>query len=193
MMVECEGSDAVVMLGYHAKAGTERATMDHTYSGTAVRAVYVNGIEVSEFLLNAFVAGHYGIPVVLLAGDSSLAREVEEFAPWVEFVALKESYSRYSAKSPSLKKIARELERAIEVAHSKLQSGEAKPIEIDKPIELKIVLTNSAYADVAELVPGVEREGGLSVAYRARDMLEAYRVLELIALASAGVREVVKR
>jgi len=38
-----------------------------------------------------------------------------------------------------------------------------------------------------------EREGGLAVSYEARDMAETYRVLELMVLACAGVREILRR
>jgi len=193
MMTAVEGSDAVLMLGYHAKAGTKRASMDHTYSGAAIGAVYVNGIEVSEFLLNALLAGHYGVPVVLLAGDRALAEDVEKYAPWVEFVALKESYSRYSAKSPGLERILEDLRGAVARACRKLERGEARPLEAGNPVEIKVVFVNSAYADAAELLPGAEREGGLAVSYEARDMAEAYRVLELMVLACAGVREILRR
>lgn len=193
MMTAVEGSDAVFMLGYHARAGTERASMDHTYSGAVISAVYVNGVEVSEFLLNAFLAGHYGVPVVLLAGDKALVGEVEKYAPWVEFVALKESYSRYSAKSLSLERVLKDLKSAVARACRKLERGEARPLEAGSPVELRIAFLSSAYADAAELLPGAEREGGLAVSYEARDMAEAYRVLELVVLACAGVREVLRR
>ena len=42
---------------YHAKAGTGKATFDHTYSGATVDGFEINGVEVSETLLNAYLLG----------------------------------------------------------------------------------------------------------------------------------------
>jgi hypothetical protein len=42
------------------------------------------------------------------------------------------------------------------------------------------------FVDVAELLPLVKRTGGLTVEYVAGSMVEAYKVFELLALASSG-------
>jgi D-amino peptidase len=67
-------SDAALFVGYHARAGTPRAILDHTYSGT-VAAVRVNGTEVGETGINAYLAGHHGVPVVLVTGDRAVTRK----------------------------------------------------------------------------------------------------------------------
>src|SRR5256885_11739671 len=68
MMQELDASyDAALFVGYHARAGTPRAILDHTYSGT-IAAVRVNGIEVGETGVNAYLGGAHGVPVVLVTG-----------------------------------------------------------------------------------------------------------------------------
>jgi D-amino peptidase len=47
MVAFAKGSDAAIFLGYHAKAGTDRATFDHTYSGASIDSLEINGVEVS--------------------------------------------------------------------------------------------------------------------------------------------------
>ncbi len=70
-----EGIDATfaacIFVGYHAKAGTAAAILDHTISGSVVRAIRVNRIEMPELGLNAAIAGYYGVPVVLISGDAA--------------------------------------------------------------------------------------------------------------------------
>jgi len=80
--------DAALFVGYHAKAGTPRAILDHTYSGT-IAAVRVNGIEVGETGINAYLAGHYGVPVVLVTGDWAVTAEAKGLSPNVHTVAVK--------------------------------------------------------------------------------------------------------
>ena len=191
MIVDVEGSDAVLFLGYHAKAKTLRATFDHTYSGSLVRSVKINGIEVSEYLLNAYYAGHFGVPVILVAGDAKLLEDVEKFTPWAEKVVFKKAFSRYSAKSPSLKSLKKELEDSIKNAVSKLKRGEVKALKADAPVTIEVSFVSSGYADVTSLLPGSERLDGVTVKYTAKDIIEAYKVLELWVFAGAGVKSIV--
>lgn len=62
--------DAVVFIGYHAQGSSIDAVLGHTYSG-ALKRVTLNGREVGEYGLNAAVAGHFGVPVVFIAGDKA--------------------------------------------------------------------------------------------------------------------------
>ena len=189
-MVACvEEADAVLFLGYHAKFGTERATFDHTYSGRVYRSVHVNGVEASEFLLNAYVAGHYGKPVILVAGDERLLEEdVAAHAPWAVRVPLKRGLSRLAARSFSLERTRRMLREGVSEAVRRFAAGEARPLRVGAPVELRATFNSTAYADVASLAPGVRRVGPLTVEYSARDIVEAYKLLELWALAAVALR-----
>ena len=89
-----------MFLGYHAKFGTAKSTFDHTYSGRSFRRLEINGVEVSEFLLNAYAAGDLNVPVIFVAGEAQLLEDdVKRYTPWAETVALKHSLSRVSAIS----------------------------------------------------------------------------------------------
>lgn len=73
-MVEGLGADvaAVLFVGYHARAGAGPAVLAHTISD-AVLSMRLNGREMGEIGLNAVLAGHFDIPVVLLSGDEAAA------------------------------------------------------------------------------------------------------------------------
>jgi D-amino peptidase len=64
MVSGVEGCDVAVFLGYHSKFGTAKSSFDHTYSGASINKVEVNKVAVSEFLLNAYAAGDFDVPVV---------------------------------------------------------------------------------------------------------------------------------
>jgi len=192
MVAGIEGCDAAIFLGYHAKFGTAKSTFDHTYSGGSIRKVEVNDVEVSEFLLNAYVAGELGVPPIMVAGEAQLLKDdVEKWTPWVETVALKNSLSRVAAKSPSMVKIEKELKEAAKRAVAKLKAKKAKPLVTKKPVDMRVTFLVSHFADVAELLPTAKRVDGLTVEYTAKDMTEAYKTFELLVLAASGVSSLI--
>ena len=185
MITGGEKVDAVVFLGYHSKAGTPRSNFDHTYSSATIDSVEINGIPASEFLLNAYVAGHFNKPVILVAGDQALLEDdVAKYAPWSVRVVLKESHSRFACTSPSLEKIRKELEKAVAEASEKFKKGEMKALKAAYPVEVKIRFLGTEMADIAELLPIIERIDGKTVKYTAKDIVEAYKILELLVAAA---------
>ncbi|MEM4480331.1 MAG: M55 family metallopeptidase [Candidatus Bathyarchaeia archaeon] len=188
MVAGVEGCSAALFLGYHAKFGTAKSTFDHTYSGGSIRKVEVNDVEVSEFLLNAYVAGELGVPAIMVAGEAQLLRDdVEKWTPWAEAVALKDSLSRVSARSPSITKIEKELREAVRRASLKLKDGKARPLIAGKPVDMRVTFLTSHFADVAELLPIVRRVDALTVEYTTQNIIEAYKTFELLVLAASGV------
>ncbi|NJE47787.1 peptide transporter [Thermococcus sp. GR7] len=194
MVAFAKGSDAALFLGYHAKAGTSYATFDHTYSGASIDRLEINGVEVSEFLLNAYLLGSWNVPVILVGGDRRLIEEdVKRFTPWVEGVAFKESPSRYAAKSPSMVRLRGELQEGIARAVERLKNGEAKPLKTEEPVNVRVRFLRSDMADTAELLPFIKRLDGKTVEFEAKTVEEAYKVFELLTLAAAGVNAIVTR
>ena len=188
MVSGVEGCDAALFLGYHAKFGTAKSSFDHTYSGAAINKLEINGVAVSEFLLNSYAAGELKVPVALVAGEAQLLLDdVKKFAPWVETVPLKRSLGRVSAESPSMVVIERNLRKSVKKAVSNFRKGLAKPLKTRKPVKVKLTFLVSQFADTAELLPSVRRVDGLTVEYDARDVLEAYKTFELLVLAASGV------
>ena len=194
MVAGARDSKLALFVGYHAKAGTGRATFDHTYSSSSIESLRINGVEVSETLLNAYLLGEWNVPVGLVAGDKALIEsDVRKYLPWAVGVPLKESFGRYSAISPSLEELKEELRRGTEEAVRRLEDGKLKPVETEKPVEVELRFLNSAFAEVSELLPAVERLDGRTVRFRAESVEEAYRIVELLVFASVGVNAVVNR
>ena len=194
MLTGIEGCDVATFLGYHAKFGTARSTFDHTYSGRTVNELKVNGIAVSEFLLNAYTAGELNIPVILVAGEKQLLKDdVKKYTPWAETIALKDSFSRVSAKSYSMIKIEKELEQSLKRAIVNFRRNKTKPLTTQKPVKISIAFMASHFADVAELSPIINRIDGLHVEYTAVDMIEAYKLFEQLILAASGVSALLEK
>jgi len=188
MVSGVDGCDAAIFLGYHAKFGTAKSSFDHTYSGGSINKLEVNGVVVSEFLLNAYAAGDFNVPVIMVAGETQLLKDdVKKYGSWVETVALKHSLSRVSARSSSMVKIEKELKKAVSKAVANFKQNKAKPLVAEKPVKTRVTFLVSHFADVAELLPTVKRIDGLSVEYKAKDMVEAYKMFELLVLAASGI------
>ncbi len=188
MIAGAEGSDVALMMGYHAGFGTRRAVFDHTFSGAVIRGLEFNGLRFSEYLVNSSALGYLGIPVIFLAGDENLRTEVERYTPWVVFTPMKESLSRYSAKSPALSKVLRDLESGIKEGLRRYSEGLTRPLTIETPVTVRVSFHESGFADIAELLPIVRRVDGVTVEYRAQNPLEAYKILEVLIMASHGIR-----
>jgi len=188
MVAGVEGCDAALFLGYHAKFGTAKSTFDHTYSGGTINKVEINGVTASEFLLNAYVAGEFQVPVIAVAGEAQLIKDdVKRHAPWIETVELKQSLSRLSAKSPSMTTIEKELRGAVKNAVDKFRHGKAQTLVVRAPVKTRVTFLTSLYADGAELLPIVKRLDALRVEYTSGSMIEAYKTFEFLAIASMGL------
>jgi len=194
MISGAQDCNIALFLGYHAKFGTAKSTFDHTFSGGSINKVEVNGLTVSEFLLNAYVLGEFSIPVVLVAGDAQLIKDdVSQYAPWAETVVLKRSLGRLSARSESFTRIEKDLRKATRKAITQRKRRSVKPLIAKNPVRLKVTFLASHFADVAELLPTIKRISGLEVEYTSRNMIEAYKTFELLVLASIGASSILER
>ncbi|UCE96496.1 MAG: M55 family metallopeptidase [Candidatus Bathyarchaeota archaeon] len=188
MISGVEGCDVALFLGYHAKFGTAKSSFDHTYSGGTINEVNINGEAVSEFLLNTYAAGDLNVPTILVAGDAQLLEDdVKRNTPWVETVALKHSLSRVAARSSSIARIEKALRKTTKRAAANFRSHKIKLLKAKRPVNIRITFLKSHFADVAEFLPSVKRIDGLSVGYTSKNMIEGYKIFELLVFAAHGI------
>ena len=165
------GFDAAMFIGYHARAGTGNAIIDHTYTDR-VHEVRVNGTAFGEVGLNAALAGSFGVPVALVSGDRALAAEVRALlGEQVEVVVVKDPLGRYAARSvaPAVarRRIHDGAKRALEHAH--------QPFTVSSPVTVSVDFARSQMAEMAALIPGSQRTGGRTVEYTHADYREAFK------------------
>jgi D-amino peptidase len=67
--------DAVLFIGYHASTVNPQGVRAHTFSSATLADVRLNGASVTEAAFNAAIAGHFGVPVVMLSGDDAFVKE----------------------------------------------------------------------------------------------------------------------
>lgn len=85
------GFDAALCLGYHSKAGTSPGLLAHTFVGAAVHAWYLNDRPVGEVEVNAAICASFGVPLLLVSGNSDLVAEIAAWNPFLPVVVTKET------------------------------------------------------------------------------------------------------
>src|SRR5215471_21604386 len=106
--------DGIIFIGQHAMAGAKNAVLAHSQS-FSVRRIAINGTEVGEVGQIAAIAGYFGIPVIMLAGDEAACEEMTALQPGAVTVAVK----RLAGKSSTLSLSHVEARRLIEQAARK--------------------------------------------------------------------------
>ena len=162
-----ETFDAVFLLGLHTKAGDPRGVLSHTWLPKGIIDYRVNGVVMGEVGLNALLAGHYGVPVVLVTGDQATCDEALDLLGDIETVAVKIGIARYAARClhPSIvrERISEAATRALRRLH------DFKPFTTGKPITLEMDLSNPMLALWAANIPGTKLEGPRRISFTADD------------------------
>ena len=168
------GYDCALFLGYHAGAGTQAAILDHTYSGffTDVR---VNGDSWNETVLNAALAGTFGVPVALVVGDRACCQQAEAALLGVRTVAVKEAFGRTVGRSLSPEWARTVIRSASEQAVT--GAGSLRPFRPQPPYTFEVDGASSGIADMGMLVPRTERPAARTLRYETDDLRELYQVL----------------
>ena len=166
--------DGAFFAGYHARAG-QKGVMSHAMI-FGVRSMWINEVEIGELGLNAYVAGHYGVPILMVAGDDCACREAEALIPNIVTAAVKESLTRSAVKTLHPKKAQQLLRDKTKEAIE--NRSNVKPLTPpDNPV-LKIEFTNYGQAELAAMMPGCTIEEGTTIVrFDAKDILEAYRAM----------------
>jgi len=172
--------DAVFCTGYHARAGSVNANLDHTWDGPrVVQGVWLNDIEVGEIGLNAALAGHFGVPVALFTGDQTACAQAQELlGADLEVAIVKEAIGRVAAKNLHPTKACALIRDAAERA---LASRKKRaPFVLKSPITLRVGFARSSQGEMGALMPGAQRVAPRVIEFTHDDyptVFNAFRVL----------------
>ena len=138
--------DALVMVGFHARAGKEGALLPHTYSRN-LRGVFVNGKPVGEIGVETMIAGERGVPLVLISGDSAGVEEARELVPEAVGISVKIALDETQAICYSPRKTASMLRDAA--ASIAFELPKAQPVCAPTPVKLEIALESGVFLEKA--------------------------------------------
>jgi len=176
--------DACMFVGYHSRAGTAPAILDHTISGGSIRAIRINGQELPELGINAAIAGYFKVPVIMLSGDAETCTQAKSILG-AELVTatVKEATGRLAARLLPAEEARLRLKQAAKEA---LAKREKIPVfRLDPPCAFELEFNNSAQAEMPSLLPQVKRTGPRGVTFTTNDYLEGFKLMRAI-IALAG-------
>jgi len=181
-----ESVAGVMFIGYHARNGSPNAILDHTWSSRTVANVWLNDILTGEYGLNAAVAGHFGVPVIMVSGDQPACAQVSELLGDVETAVVKQASGRFAAEclAPQVTQelICSSAQRAVE----RLAIGKApEPFVVDVPITVTVEFFTSDVADRATRIPFTKREG-TRVSLTVQEMASAYNGFRAMVMLAIG-------
>lgn len=161
------------LIGYHAMAGTQGAFLDHTQSSMSWYNYSVNGVKYGEIGQEAIIAGHYGVPLILVSGDRAACAEAEALLGEGNIVtaSVKTAESRQWARCLHPRVAQRKIEEAAARAVATL-AGKAKPYTIDLPATVRLELYRTDMADGYAGSHRVRRVGPREVEFTAETQEE---------------------
>lgn len=145
--------DAVVFIGYHAKAGTPNAILEHTSTGNVID-FSINGVSLPEGGYNALIAGLYDVPVVFAAGDKALVDQLRGLLGPIEAVAVKEEIGGDAILGLSPEEAQDRIRAGVQAAVRNRAS--AKPYKLSGPytMHLKVRTDRDLYQGAQRPRPG---------------------------------------
>jgi D-amino peptidase len=168
-----QGCDACLLVAMHAKANTPDGVMCHTVSSTRWRNLWFNDVSVGEIGINAALCGVYGVPVLLVTGDTSTCEEGRALlGEGLTTVAVKKGLSRYSARQIPPVRARQMIEEGAKQALKDLKA--VKPYVPEGPVTIKFELASVDYAAQYKGRPGVEIVDDLTVYSRAATWQQAW-------------------
>ncbi len=173
------GFDAAMLIGCHASVGTQKAVRAHTISSARFYDLRLNGKHTSEAMLNAAIAGHFGVPVVLVSGDDAMVEEVHRtIDPNIVGVAVKRGIGYHAAENLSPAAARDAIRDGAAKAIGNLASF--KPYTLPQPVRLEISFKNMLNAELLAYLPVVQRTDGTTIAFTGKDIIEVVKFISFV-------------
>ena len=172
-----EGFDALMLIGYHARAGSGGNPLSHTHSASQVMEMRLDGRPVSEMHLYALAAALFEVPVVLVSGDEAVCEAAKALIPQVETVPVLRGVGSATVSVHPFD-AARQIREAADRA---LMAGPAR-CRIPAPghTRLEVRYKEPARAYGAGFYPGARLVDDTTVAFEADDYFEILRALAFL-------------
>ena len=162
---------AVIFIGQHAMAGARNGILSHSYNSLGIENLWVNGKLIGEIGARVMLAGHFGIPVIMLSGDTAACAELHDYVPQAECAAVKSGVSRTAgfmlSHAAACDLIREKARRAME------RLNEFQPYRTSGPTEVKVEFTTRGEREF-QLREGVERLDERTWVFRGKDIVDAW-------------------
>ncbi len=176
---------AALFIGYHSGTANPAGVRAHTLSSANYAGVALNGVQVPEAGLNAAIAGHFGVPVVLISGDDVAVQEARRLIGDVDGVVVKRAISFHSASTLTPQAAQSLIKERVRAALARREGR--RPYRLATPVRLDLTFKNYRPAEILAYLPIVERTDAHSVRYTGRNVLEVSRFLQFLGAYEPGL------
>lgn len=165
---------AALFVGYHAAAGCGGNPLAHTMSSSTIAEIRVNGRRASEFLLHAYAAALYGVPVVLVSGDEELCAEVRGLNENIETVAVSRGIG---ASAVALHPLVARAAIRDSVSRALSRDFRAAALTLPDQFDVSLCYKDHRRAYQNSFYPGARLLDATTVEFRTHDWFEVMRML----------------
>ncbi|MFQ5678772.1 MAG: M55 family metallopeptidase [Gemmatimonadota bacterium] len=177
--------DAAILLGYHAGTTNADGVRAHTMSSARLADVRLNGRSMPEAGVSAAIAGHFGVPVVMISGDDAAVAEAREILGEIEGAVVKWNYSFHAARTLTPAAAYARIAEKVKAALGRLDDFE--PFALPGPVTLEVTFKNYRPSQILAYLPIVERIDAHSIRFVGEDILEVSRFIEFLLNYEAGL------
>ena len=170
-----ETFDAAIFIGYHSSTTNTQGVRAHTISSANLTAVRLNGVEMLEASINAAIAGHFGVPVVMISGDDAVVEEAHRVIGDMEGAVVKWALGFHSARTLMPAAAYQVIRNHVKAALNRLEDFE--PYVMESPIELEISFKNYLPAEVMAYLSNVDRVDAHTIRFMGNDMTEVSKFI----------------
>jgi len=165
--------DAMMMVGYHSRAGSPASPLAHTMTGR-IMYMKINERYASEFLIHGYAAALCRVPVVLVTGDSGLSEEVDTVNSNITTVSVKEGIGESTISiHPNLA-----VERIREAAKTTLSSDMNRClINLPDHFSVEMKFKKHGHAYTSSFYPGARIIDDFTVGFETDEYFEVLRFL----------------
>jgi D-amino peptidase len=162
---------AVVFIGQHAMTGAPEGILAHTSPSPLSPQMHqwINNMEIGEIGDRTMLAGHFGVPVIMLSGDTAACKELHSLVPQAECAEVKSGVSQTAGFMLSHTAACALIRKKARVAIERIT--EIKPYKISGPVEVRVEFPE---ARKVRLLPGVEQVNERTWIFRGKDIVDAY-------------------
>ena len=172
-----ESFDGVIFIGYHSSTANTRGVRAHTMSSANITGLRLNGMEMTEGSMNAAIAGHFGVPVIMVSGDDAAVAENQVIIGDIEGAVVKWANGFHSATTMTPEAGAEEIRTRTASAISRI--GDFQPYVLDTPIELELSLKHYQPVELLSYLPNVEKVNSHTIRFVGQDMIEISKFLRV--------------
>ena len=164
--------DAAMMTGYHSPARGTGNPLSHTMH-RSVESMKINGELCSEFMLNAYTAGYFGVPVCFVSGDKVLCEMAKELIPEIKTAAVLDGIGGATVSlhpDEAVRLIEAQSKAALSEEHYKKCLVTMPPL-----FEIQVSYQSHIAAYRNSFYPGAIQVGGTKLRYKSTNYIDVLR------------------